>query len=1137
MTQPSSWAPQAPRRRGSEPWGDDAPIRAELFSSERFARHATSLADEHVVVRRPPRVVPLLHRLSEDAAAIAAAHRALEAEVQQGRPVTPAAEWLVDNMHVVARHVGQIRQDLPPSYFNELPKLGSGFLAGHPRIFALMWAYVAHSDSLVDPKQVADFVRAYERRKALSIGELWAVAITLRFLLVENLCRLSRVLVVAAGERARADTVADRLLGLDAIAPGPGTAGHDDVEVSSRAFAVQLIRRMSGTMTVGSPDWLRRRIEAAGLDPDSVAHEEHQAQAASSVTMRNIFTSLRLMGDVDWGSWFEGVSLIEHELRGSPGYTALDFSTRNLYREAIEDLARGSGQREIDVARAAVSMARKSGDPVRADVGFWLIDDGRRTVEKALAYSPGIRNRVADQLRRLGISGFLLSHIFVTTLLSIAVASVVWGVSQIGEPPTWFERLPPLASWAPPTWTVVVALAAWLPMTELAVAIDNRRALRIFPARPLPGLSLGGGVPQNLRTLIAVPSLLDTPAGVDTLVDTLEEHHLANRDGEVYAALVTDWTDHHEEHHDGDEALLARAVAGIDRLNTTYPGDHFLLFHRGRRWNAAEGVWMGWERKRGKLEQLNAVLSDSAKDSDLQVVAGRLPGPFRYVLTVDSDTRLPRGTARRLVGKIAHPLNRPRYDERGRQVRGYGILQPRVTPSLPTRDRGSVFQRLFSTQQGRDPYAFAVSDVYQDVFASGSFSGKGIYDIESVTRALAGRIPENALLSHDLLEGNYARSGLVTDVEVVEDHPASYAVAAQRDHRWIRGDWQLLPWFRPSRGVSRLGRWKMLDNLRRSLVPLTLSVGVVGGYALLPTGQAVVWALLLLSTIYAPSLMGTMGSLFHHDPQVTLRSSLGGVLTGVRDTVLLGTMNVVLLPHRAWTTVDAVTRTLVRMTVTRRHLLEWTTAAHTERAARDSLAFYTRAMAGGYVAPLALLAVSAAHGWTHLAAAAPLAAVWSLAPVVAQRASLVRSVAHPLTRDQREELRRIGRRTWHYFDTVVTAAEHHLPPDNLQETPELRHRAPHLPHQHRPLPVGRRRRRGPGMDRSRRGAAARRADPGHGRVPAHLPGSPLQLVRHQGADRPHAGLRLHRRQRQPRRPPPCPVPGLPRVGRCLRRPA
>ena len=246
---------------------------------------------------------------------------------------------------------------------------------------------------------------------------------------------------------------------------------------------------------------------------------------------------------------------------------------------------------------------------------------------------------------------------------------------------------------------------------------------------------------------------------------------------------------------------------------------------------------MGWERKRGKLDELNAVITGRGDDSELQVVAGRLPGPFRYVLTVDTDTRLPHATARRLVGKIAHPLNQPRYDARGRQVRGYGILQPRVTPTLPVRDRGSVFQRLYSTQQGRDPYAFAVSDVYQDAFASGSFAGKGIYDIESVTRALAGRIPENTLLSHDLLEGNYAHSGLVTDVEVAEDHPASYVVAARRDHRWIRGDWQLLPWLLGRSGLSVLGRWKMLDNLRRSLVPLTLVVGVVAGWALLPTSR------------------------------------------------------------------------------------------------------------------------------------------------------------------------------------------------------------------------------------------------------------------------------------------------------------
>jgi cyclic beta-1,2-glucan synthetase len=1028
--------PAVPRRRGTEPWGEHVPIRSELFSPERFAEHAASLADEHVVVRRPRPVVPLLQRLGEDAAAIRAAHRALSAEIEQGRALTPAAEWLVDNMHVVVRQVGQIRQDLPPSYFRELPKLGAGFLAGHPRIFALMWAYIAHSDSLVDPEQVAEFVRAYERRKALTIGELWAVAITLRFLLVENLRRLAGVLVASAQERARADEVADRLLGLDAIAPRGDEVDLGHVSVTSRAFAVQLIRRMTGSGPADPNTWLREQIEGAGLDPDSIAHEEHQAQATSSVTMRNIFTSLRLIGDVDWGTWFESVSLIEQELRGSPGYSDLDFATRNLYREAVEDLARGSGQREIDVTRAALARARQSGGGVRLDVGFWLFDDGRQMLAKATGYRPTPSARLAGALRRMGVGGYLASQLLVTTVLSVAVAALVWGVAEVAGPPTWVEGLSPLTSSAPPTWVLLVALAAWLPMSELGLAIVNRRAAKIFPARPLPGLSLGGGVPEHLRTLIAVPTLLDSPAGVDELVDRLEEHHLSNRHGEVYAALVTDWTDHDEENRHDDEMLLARAVAGVARLNDTYPGDRFLLLHRGRRWNPAEGVWIGWERKRGKLEQLNAVLTGRGDAGDLRVVAGRLPGPFRYVLTVDSDTRLLQDTARRLVGKIAHPLNRPRYDARGRQVRGYGILQPRVTPTLSARDRGSVFQRLYSTQQGRDPYAFAVSDVYQDAFASGSFSGKGIYDIESVTLALAGRIPENTLLSHDLLEGNYARSGLVTDVEVVEDHPTSYPVSAQRDHRWVRGDWQLLPWLLGRSGLSLLGRWKILDNLRRSLVPLILVVGIVGGYALLPTAAAVAWALLLLSTVYVPSLLGTAGRLVHPDPKVTWPSWVGEVLTDVRDSLLLGTMNVVLLPHRAWTTLDAVTRTLVRLTVTRRHLLEWTSAAHAERLSRDSVRYYTVTMAGGSVTPLALLAVAALHSWYHLAAAAPFAAVWLVAPVVAQRASRIRSAAHALTEDQREELRRIGRRTWHYFDTVVTEVEHHLPPDNVQETPE-----------------------------------------------------------------------------------------------------
>ena len=296
----------------------------------------------------------------------------------------------------------------------------------------------------------------------------------------------------------------------------------------------------------------------------------------------------------------------------------------------------------------------------------------------------------------------------------------------------------------------------------------------------------------------------------------LEVHYLANASGEIYFALVTDWLDSPTEHADGDDELVARARLEIERLNELH-GDYFLLLHRARRFNPAERVWMGWERKRGKLEELNRLLRGDETTS-FTTVEGRLPHDVKYVLTLDSDTRLPRDAARRLIGKLGHPLNRPVWEPgAARPLRGFGILQPRVTPSLPMNEASSYFQRAFSTPPGLDPYAFAVSDIYQDLFGEGSFTGKGIYDVDAVIAATAGRIPENRILSHDLLEGNYARSGLVTDVEVVEQFPMSYEVAAARAHRWARGDWQLLPWIiRRRRGISRLGRWKMIDNLRRT---------------------------------------------------------------------------------------------------------------------------------------------------------------------------------------------------------------------------------------------------------------------------------------------------------------------------------
>jgi len=1013
------------RRRSLEPWSDLRPIRAELFGPERFEAHAVSLADAQTIVARARPVVSILQRVDEDAGALASAYEAVVDELEAGRTITPAAEWLLDNFHMVERHVRQIRQDLPAGYFRQLPKLGPGFLEGHPRIFGIVWAYVAHTDSFFDPELLARYVRAYESRRALTLGELWAVAITLRLVLIENLRRIAHLVEVSIEDRNLADAIADGSLGLagaDRRAIGELLPEHEAFDPSD-SFTVQLVRRLTGEpFAEDTLVWLNRRLAARGSNADIALHAEHQSLAAHTVTVRNIFTSLRLLNDTNWEDWLESVSLIEDELRSNRGYAALDFKTRNLYRSQIETLSRRAGQEEISVTRTALWHARVGADERERDVGHWLIGDGRAQFAHQLGYRPTVRERMQSLIKSGGIGGYLLVLTLVTATLLVAAIWATWAVAA--DQAGWTEA-------------IVLAALALLPLSDLALGLINHRSAVFFHATPLPSLALRSGVPPALRTLVAIPAMLTSIDNVDELADQIEVHYLANQDGETYFALVTDWADAAEQSRAGDELLLSLARERVRALNERY-GDRFLLLHRERRLNPAEGVWMGWERKRGKLTELGRWLR-GASDTSFIAVEGRLPGRVRYVVTVDSDTVLPRESVRRLVGTISHPLNLARYDpDEGRVTGGYGILQPRVTPSLPKGDGSSLIQRVYSTPRGLDPYAFAVSDVYQDLFDEGSFAGKGIYDLDVVERVLDGRVPDNTLLSHDLLEGNYARSGLVTDVEVVEEYPMSYEVVASRQHRWTRGDWQLLPWILHRReGLSALGLWKMTDNLRRSLSPVALAVALPVGLALLPLASAIVWAAILVGTFFLPPLLPLLPRLLRLRPELTIRSQLAALAEDVRQTLLLGLGNLTFLAHQAALNTDAIVRTLVRMAVTKRHLLEWTTAAAAQRRAKDSLRSYLALMWPGLILPVAALTIALLRGQAFVIIAAGPILLWFAAPLIAQHASRPYGATElAASAEDLSALRVVARRTWLFFEAFVSKRENDLPPDNFQEDPE-----------------------------------------------------------------------------------------------------
>ena len=810
---------------------NEEPIRAELFSVERLEQFAEwSAADQQKVAL--PKIFPkLLPRLEDNGKVLIAAYRSLAEAIRKERAISPAAEWLVDNFHIVEEQLREIREDLPKSFYRELPKLPAGDFAGYPRIYAIAVMLVAHTDSRLETETLQRFFRAYQTVTPLAIGELWASAISLRLALVENLRRLAVRVAAAREEREEANELADEFLKVAAAQPEQLLPRLNETlakrKTLNHAFVAQIALRLRDQDPSINPvvETLEKRLRNEGENIESIVQSEHQRQAATQVTVGNIITSMRLLSTLDWQNFFESVSQIDPILQNDPPeiYARMDFKTRDRYRRAVEKIAKRTKSDELEVARYAVELARKadSQDAQFSHVGYYLIDDGLAELEKKFGFRPVFFERV-NRLILKHPAFFYLGAILLLTLAMVCFLVLVADIFYGGM----FLLL-------------AFALLSLIPASDLAVSLVNFDASVFFEPRLLPRMDFTSGTPSGAKTFVVIPTLLTSVETVENLLEKLEIHYLANQDENIYFALLSDFSDSLSEEMPDDERILDAALAGIENLNKRYRKNNssqFYLFHRRRLWNKREGKWMGWERKRGKLQEFNRLLRGAENTSFVTGTTDeKLFAEIKYVLTLDSDTQLPRDVARELIGVAEHPLNRPQFDEKLRRVtKGYGILQPRVGTTLMSSSQ-SRFAQIFSYNAGIDPYTAASSDVYQDLFGEGSFVGKGLYNVDAFEQSLAERVPENSILSHDLFEGLYARCGLVTDIEIFDDFPAFYDSFAQRAHRWVRGDWQIARWLFPfvpgaNRETRRnrlplVSRWKIFDNLRRSLVAPTVFCG------------------------------------------------------------------------------------------------------------------------------------------------------------------------------------------------------------------------------------------------------------------------------------------------------------------------
>ena len=1017
----------------------EEPVRAEIFSVERLEQHAESLAKEQAITAEPRKGHKLSPRVEENGRILLSAYREIAESIRSGRAITPAAEWLVDNFHIVDEQLRDIRDHLPPSYYRELPKLAGGHLAGFPRVYGLAWGLVAHTDSRFEPELLRRFVAAYQRVQPLTIGELWAIPITLRIVLIENLRRLAVRIVGSQIARKEADDLADAVLGLAAATPQAAETKLQNISSDALlpAFAVQLVQRLRYQDPQVTPalKWLEQRLAEQGTHADDIVLAEHNAQAAANVSVRNIITSMRLISAFDWAEFVEEVSLVNQLLATSPTFAAMDFITRDRYRHGIEELAKGSGRTEIEVARHVIDkvarLANSKGRdgaslaPSRLDLGYHLISRGRAELEAELGFKPRLRQRLMRSYIARATKAYLGS------IAILSVVALAWPVELAWE------------AHASPLLLSLLIVLGLFPALEIGVALVNRIVPKLVGPRHLPRLKLDQGVPGSAATFVVVPILLGDESDIREQVANLEIHYLANPDGESYFALLSDWHDADQAHSENDDRLLRLAQEAIAELNEQHgntPAGYarFYLFHRSRRWSESEGKWIGWERKRGKLHEFNRLLRREGETSFLPSQA-ELPRGVRYVITLDADTKMPRGAVYQMVGALEHPLNRPRFNvEQQRVCEGYGILQPRVTPSLPSRRESTIFQRLYSGPCGVDPYAVAVSDVYQDLFGEGSYTGKGIYDVEAFENSLRNRVPENRMLSHDLFEGIFARTGFLSDVEFFEDFPSHAAVSFSRAHRWTRGDWQLLPWiFNFRLSIPAIARWKMLDNLRRSLTApaMLLLLAVVWLHPNLSPGP---WMGLIFAALAVPALLPFFANLIPKRAGIAKRGYVNGLANDLRMGLAMLATSIALLAHQAWTMMDAILRTLWRLAISRRKLLEWTTAAQAKARANLSLSGFFYSMRGSLAVALAILIGIALLNPAAFSVAAPFAVLWLFGPILTREISLpppLRQIV-PLSEDAVRILRSTARRTWLFFATFVTAEDHHLPPDNFQEDPQ-----------------------------------------------------------------------------------------------------
>jgi cyclic beta-1,2-glucan synthetase len=1033
--------------------------QAVSFSTDYLKKSAVNLAKSHDAIMQGHDVKKVKQILDQSKEVLLEAYRTLSRLAKSEQDISPAAEWIIDNFYIIQEQMVQMEVDFPKEYQISIPVLRNTEYKGLPRVYEIILNFLTHTDNLLDVDALSEYIQNYQEEETLTLGEIWAIPIMIRFILIQKLAEKSDRILYRKKIQKKIYRLIKQIGKKQTYEPGEVLGMISDWVRGFKQNSFDVLHlvelhnqlQAAGLLYDEQKRWFSYRFRHFDMTLDEAMRIEAQKQSRLQVSIQNAVASLRSSSETDWSEFVETCSITEQILRLDPSglYPNMDFNTRDNYRKSVERLSRNSGLTESEVAEMALLLAEEHsarGDNgmddylhnhalIRNHIGYFLVGEGYSQMIRKTGYTMPVRERITRFFERH--TGYYLLLIGLQTLVLLGILWLVTG--------TFSESA---------LFITAVLLVSLFPALDLSVTSVNRFFAFFLPPRILPKMDYREGIPKESRTMVIVPTILSNPESVKRQVENLEIRSLANPDPTLQFVLLSDFPDSDEKEKEGDDEIIQTAKKEIRALNDRYRsdfGDKFFLMHRDRLWNPSEQVWMGWERKRGKLEEFNHMLCDPVAKTSYKYIEGRFSesvqqAPVKFVITLDADTKLPPDSAKNLVRTISHPLNRAWYHpDKKRITKGYAVIQPRISIP-PESTQNTWFSRIFSGNVGIDPYSTAVSDIYQDLAGEAVFTGKGIYDVKAFHKVLNNIFPDNRILSHDLIESTYLRTGLASDIELFDDYPSTYLSFSKRNHRWTRGDWQIASWLfskvpsqngKVSNPINLLSRWKIFDNLRRSLNPFFLTLFFVAGWFLMP-GPVWVWTLAGFGILAYPIYATLTTDLLNRPTRVRWKLYLDKVRANLKMNSIQAISTLIILPHQALVHLDAIIRTLYRLSVSRKNLLEWTTAFQTEKISPNQFSKYLLSMIGSVALGAAIWIIAIAVVPHHLWIVVPFSLLWMGAPIYLWQISRPRKPRHiPYTEQEKKKLRMYARRTWFYFERFLNEDHSWLPPDNFQEDPEL----------------------------------------------------------------------------------------------------